>query len=244
MKKDSPLLLLFSSGTSGKPIKPTIYTKEDKNNMEQCAKRFCEIQQQSGVYYNLMPFAPHLGFYQGAIYGEIMQSLTINTGGGKHLTSEKTVAIMKSFPPELILGSPNYILKVLKLAKENEVDLDQVRLIMGANGLPTNFTDKCLRLCPNATIYASYGFTEARGAWTTCSQLSCGYHVFPESGRFEIDPKNNELIFFSKYYPAGFRTGDRGSILSEEICPNCGQKCQRVGFKIKRLDGMSKHYDF
>ncbi|MDD2807218.1 MAG: AMP-binding protein [Patescibacteria group bacterium] len=243
MKNNTPILLLFSSGTSGKSAKPIIYTMEDKINMEKCISRFSMIHKQAGVYYNLLPFAPHLGYYLGAMYGEITGSLTINTGGGKHVTSEKTINIMKSFPPEMIAGLPGYILKTLNLAKENNVDLSRMKLIIGANGINNKFIQESRMLCPGTIIYATYGFTEARVAWTTCDDLSCGYHVFTESGKFEVDSLNNELIFYSNHYPEGFRTGDVGTILEGESCPNCGNKCQRVGFEIKRLDGMVKNYD-
>ncbi|MFA6422670.1 MAG: AMP-binding protein [Candidatus Buchananbacteria bacterium] len=243
MNDNTPILLLFSSGTSGKSAKPILYTADDKKNMEICISRFYEIHKQNGTYYNLLPFAPHLGYYLGAMYGEITGSLTINTGGGKHVTSEKTVGIMRSFPPEMIAGLPGYILKVLNLSKKNNIDLSQVKLIIGANGINDKFIKECKLLCPNAVIYATYGFTEARVAWTTCNDSSCGYHVFPESGRFEIDPVNSELIFYSNHYLDGFHTGDEGIILEGETCSNCGKKCQRLGFEIKRLDGMVKNYD-
>jgi len=243
MDKNTPILLLFSSGTSNQDAKPIIYTLEDKKNMEICASRFLEIHKQTGIYYNLLPFAPHLGYYLGAIYGEITGSLTINTGGGKHVTSEKTVRIMKNFPPEMIAGSPGYILKILHLAKQNEVELSLLKLVIGANGINDNFIKELKSICPQATIYATYGFTEARCAWTTCSDPSYGYHIFPESGRFEMNKNNGELIFFSNHYPDGFNTGDKGIILEEKTCPNCGSECQRIGFKLERLDGQIKNYD-
>lgn len=243
MDNNTPALVLYSSGSSGKSAKPVIYTIGDKEIMRRCIERFWEIQKVSGTYYNLLPFAPHLGFYLGALIGEVFGALTINTGGGKHVSSEKTVGIMQSFPPEIITGSPVYTLKVLNLAKEYGVNLDNMKWIIGANGINDEFILECKKLCPEAIIYATYGFTEARCAWITCNDLSCGYHVFSESGYFTIDSKNNELIYYSDHYPDGFRTGDEGIILDGETCPNCGKNCQRIGFKIKRLDGMPKNYD-
>lgn len=244
VEDNKPILLVFSSGTSGKPAKPILYTLKDFSTLKRGIKRFFEIYKNSGIFYNLLPFAPHLAFYFAAMYGEASGSLMVNTGGGKHMTTEKTVSIMKNSKPEIIAGIPFYIIKVLEHANEEGVDLSKVAVVIGANGIDDDFVKEVKTLCPNAVIYATYGFTEARCAWTTCNELSLGYHVFPESGRFERDNGNGELIFYSYNYPNGFRTGDKGEILGGEICPNCGQECQRIGFKIERLDGMKKVYEF
>jgi len=243
VSKDSPALLVFSSGTGDAPPKPMIYSVKDLETMKSGVKRIYDICKSSGVFYNLIPFAPHMAIYFANYYGEVSGSLMVNTGGGKHFTTEKTIGLMKNIVPEIIAGMPSYILKVLEEAKKSGVNLTKVMHVWGANGINDDFITKIKGFCPNAEILATYGFTEARCAWTTCKDKEQGYHVFPESGRFESDENTGELIFFSDHYPDGFKTGDKGEILEGDKCPNCGMKCQRIGFKITRLDGKVKNYD-
>ena len=52
---------------------------------------------------------------------------------------------------------------------------------------------------PNIRILSTYGFTEAKGAWTECAvspdEPSTGYHLSPEYGLIEIvDPQTGESL--------------------------------------------------
>jgi len=68
-----------------------------------------------------------------------------------------------------------------------------------------------------------YGSTEYGKAWTTCDDVSQGYHI--DDGKFFED---NGLLYYNKITVRDYGT------LTSEPCPACGFKGQRVGYKITR----------
>ena len=107
---------------------------------------------------------------------------------------------------------------------------------------------------PNLRILSTYGFTEAKGAWTECAvspeEPSTGYHLSPEFGLIEIvDPKTGEPlppetpgeIVYTPVDARGsivlrYRTGDLSEGgLTWAPCPACGRTLPRLLGRISRV---------
>ena len=124
---------MFSSGTTGNP-KPIIFSQQDLDGLKQSIKRFLEIHNSKGTLYNLFPSAPHIAYNATRYYSEFSNSLTINTGGGKVIPTTSVLMLMKKIYPEIIAGTPDYIIHVLNEAKKQNINLNKVNTIIGANG--------------------------------------------------------------------------------------------------------------
>jgi phenylacetate-coenzyme A ligase PaaK-like adenylate-forming protein len=101
-------------------------------------------------------------------------------------------------------------------------------------------------------IVATYGFTEAKMAWTECPcprGEQTGYHLYPDLGILEVvDPKTGAImpsgqpgeIVFTPLDSRGsvvlrYRTGDliEGGLVHEP-CPHCGRNVPRLVGNISR----------
>jgi phenylacetate-CoA ligase len=112
----------------------------------------------------------------------------------------------------------------------------------------------CAKLgSPNVDVVSTYGFTEAKMAWSECpfpvDEPPTGYHLYPDLGVFEvIDPKTGiavpdgepgELVYTPLDARGSvvlrYRTGDiiEGG-LTYEPCPCCGRQLPRLIGKISR----------
>ncbi len=133
--------------------------------------------------------------------------------------------------------------------------------VMGTDGnirhirkFKPDMRDLALELgAPKMDVLATYGFTEAKLAWSECpfphDQASSGYHLYPDLGILEIiDPKTGAIlppgrpgeIVFTPLDARGtvvlrYRTGDyTDGGLTYEPCPHCGRSVPRLLGNISR----------
>jgi phenylacetate-coenzyme A ligase PaaK-like adenylate-forming protein len=131
-----------------------------------------------------------------------------------------------------------------------------------SDGLRQKLRDLALELgTRNVDVVATYGFTEAKLAWSECpsphDQPPSGYHLYPDLGIMEvIDPQTGDVLPSGRpgelvFTPLGargtvvlrYRTGDfTDGGLVYEPCPHCGRSLPRLlgnisrGSEVKRMD--------
>jgi phenylacetate-coenzyme A ligase PaaK-like adenylate-forming protein len=130
-------------------------------------------------------------------------------------------------------------------------------VVLGAERVPPGMKQKIRELlramgAGDVRVFGTYGFTEARLAFTECptpDDSYTGYHLYPDLAVFEVvDPKtgevvadgeDGELVFTPLQGRAScvfrYRTGDlvRGGIRYEP-CPHCGRTVPRLSSDLTR----------
>lgn len=258
-KEFKPVFLTATTGTTTRSVS-FLYTLYDIRNLYICGKRLMDVfsltDETKAV--NIFPYAPHLAFWQTVFASLSAGNFTLSTGGGKVMGSEGNIAIIKKVKPQTLVGEPNYLYHILKIAAERDEDFSFLHtLILGASRLPPGFKNKlkevlsCVGARPR-NILGTYGFTEAKYAWGECpSHLegSSGYHLYPDKEIFEvIDPQTGEVLpeeedgelVYTSLDARGscvlrYRTGDivKGGITYKK-CPYCGRTVPRINSDICR----------
>jgi phenylacetate-CoA ligase len=138
------------------------------------------------------------------------------------------------------------------------------RIVLGGEKVPTGMRRKLRELCaamgaPEVAIMSTYGFTEAKIAWTECmppgEEAPSGFHVYPDMAFLEIiDPETGERvpdgqpgeIVLTPLDSRGtvvlrYRIGDliEGGLVHEP-CPYCGRTCPRLLGKISRVSDIKR----
>ena len=208
---------------------------------------------------NLFPYAPHLAFWQVVLGGIASGNFILSTGGGKVYGTEGNLKAIAKVRPSALLGTPGYVYHVLREARARGYQLDFVKkIVLGAARIEPVFKIKLAELMAalgsdGVQVLGTYGFTEARMAWTECpvaSIQSSGYHTYPDKEIFEIiDPEtgrvrgegeDGELVYTSIDSRGSsvlrYRTGDfvKGGI-TYRPCPHCGRTVPRISSDISRF---------
>jgi len=259
-----PQTLLFTTGRSTGSI-PFFLTLHDIDVMMEVGRRIVEVlglQAGHDRVINAFPYAPHLAFWQVAWCGQASGVLTLNTGGGRIMGSERMIAAMATLKPTLIVGMPGYFYHVLRMAVAGGADLSSVRLVaLGGENVPRGFRRKVVRLmeqvgASGVRVVSVLGFTEARQCWTECAGAErTGFHTYPDFGLFEIidpesgerlpDGETGELVYTSLEGRGSmvvrYRTGDvvEGGLIREP-CPGCGRTVPRIGSSIRRVSNVKE----
>jgi phenylacetate-CoA ligase len=258
-----PIFLTVTTGTTKTPVS-FFYTAHDLERLKLYGERLAAIldfkAKDRGL--NLFPYAPHLAFWQTVFTGFASDTFIFSTGGGKVFGTELTLQTLMKIKPCFIIGATDFVYHILKAAKEKGCDLNFVKSIaLGASRVPPGFKLKLRELMssmnsPNASVFGTYGFTEARGAWTECPARdgsSSGYHTYPDQEVFEIiDPvsgrvlgegEDGEIVYTSISGRGScvlrYRTGDlaKGGI-TYAPCPHCGRNLPRLSSNISRASNM------
>jgi len=173
--------------------------------------------------------------------------------------TEGNIRHLRKFKPEILIGVPTFVYHLLHQAAEEGVHCENLRcIVLGgekvSDGLREKLHDLTLELgARNVQVLATYGFTEARLAWSECpfphGQPSGGYHLYSDLGIMEvIDPKTGETLppgrpgelVFTPLDARGsvvlrYRTGDfTDGGLTYEPCPYCGRALPRLLGNISR----------
>ncbi len=258
----APVHMQFTTGTTGLPT-PIIYAADDVERMIEAGRRIIQLvgygdidRRVGSLVVNVMPFAPHLGFWMVSYMLERAGILSFNTGGGRILGTERIIAAIEMLRATGIVGMPGYVYHLLRTATEEERDFSSVRLVLVAGErIPYGMKEKIRQFletmgAKDVSVLGALGFTEARKAYSECSpEGNTGYHIFPDMDYFEIvDPQTEEPVgegedgelVYTCLEGQGtcvlrFRTGDfvRGGIVYEP-CPSCGRKVPRLGSDIMR----------
>ncbi len=255
----TPNFVTFTTGRSSDPVVFT-YTPYDLDILSESGARMLDvhgIEDTLARIVNTFPFAPHLAFWQATLAGFETGRMMLSTGGGKVMGTAGNLRLMERMQPTVLIGTPGFIYHVLREGAEKQTKLDQVNLvILGAEkvtpGLKEKIADALARMgSKKVTISGTYGFTEARMAFSECPAShteSPGYHVYPDLGVFEVvDPdgkvlgegETGELV----YTPIDghgtvlcrYKTGDIAvGGITWEPCPWCQRTVPRIQSELRR----------
>ncbi len=259
-----PVFMTSTTGRSTEPV-PFLYTARDLELLGLGGGRIVEM---GGVaaderMLNMFPFAPHLAFWYMHHAGLDRNVFALATGGGKVMGTEGNLRAILKLRPQVLVAMPTFLYHVLTLAADEGRRIEGLRiLVLGGEKVPDGTRRKLGELCarlgsPGVRIMATYGFTEAKLAWSECpitpGERPPGYHLYPDLGIIEIvDPKTGRVvpdgtggeIVWTPLEARGtvvlrYRTGDQCEEgLRWEPCPCCGRRMPRLCGRISRVSDM------
>jgi phenylacetate-CoA ligase len=256
-----PILMTSTTGRASAPV-PFLYTKHDLAHLETSGIRLMQLAEAEPSYrsINAFPFAPHLAFWQAHYAGTGFNTFMLSTGGGKVMGTSGNTNLITKINPDAIIGMPTFLYHLTQRASEkNQRWTNLKRLVLGGEKVPPGMRRKLQALCAdlgsqNVDIISTYGFTEAKTAWSECRTPKgaepSGYHLSPDFAFVEIiDPASGERvpegtpgeIVFTPLDSRGsvvlrYRTGDLiDGGLTHEPCPHCGRTCPRLMGNISRV---------
>ncbi len=261
-----PIHLTSTTGRSSEPV-PFLYSKYDLANLESTGLRLMELADSAPEFrvINAFPFAPHLAFWQAWYAGLGNTCFCLATGGGKVMGTSGNANMINKIQPDAVIAMPTFFYHVLNYAKENGMRWTGLkRIVLGGEKVPNGMRRKLRALCAevgsdNVDIISTYGFTEAKMAFSECrvadGGASTGFHLYPDLAFIEvIDPETGERveeetrgeIVFTSLDSRGsvvlrYRTGDiiEGGI-TYQPCPNCGRTCPRLLGRISRVSDVHR----
>lgn len=256
-----PIFLTSTTGRSAAPI-PFLYTQHDLANLTEGGRRLMVLckTEPSWRHINAFPFAPHLAFWQ-AHYASIgYNTFMLSTGGGKTLGTDGNIRLISKIDPDTIIAMPTFLYHLLQEGASQGARWTKLKcLVLGGEKVPAGMRRKLKDLCAamgaqDVAIMSTYGFTEAKIAWTECRPPAdgapSGFHTYPDMAFIEIvDPETGRRVPDGQpgeivCTPLGargtvvlrYRTGDlieHG--ITHEPCPYCGRTCPRLLGKISRI---------
>jgi phenylacetate-CoA ligase len=256
-----PVFMTFTTGRSAEPV-PFLYTRHDLNRLAIAGRRVMEV---CGAHtehrlLNSFPYAPHLAFWLTHYAGTSFGAMMFSSGGGKVMSTNETLRLIRKFKPDDFIGIPTFLYHVLQQAVEEGLRWDNLQcIVLGGekvnDGLRQKLRDMASELgaSQDVRVLATYGFTEAKMAWAECpfshDQPSAGYHLYPDMGIIEIiNPKTGEVvpdgepgeIVFTPLDARGtvvlrYRTGDfTDGGITLKPCPYCHRTMPRLLGNISR----------
>jgi phenylacetate-CoA ligase len=254
----------FMTATTGRSTDSVsfLYTQHDLHNLESAGGRIAEIARvtRDERMLNMFPFAPHLAFWCMHYAGVHHNTFALSTGGGKCMGTEGNIKAILKLKPQVLVAMPTFIYHVLQQAIDENARIEGVRLIcLGGEKVPDGMRRKLSAMCaqlgsPGVHVIATYGFTEAKLAFTECpfkaGETPTGYHVYPDMGIIEvINPETGEPvpdgvggeIVWTPINARGtvvlrYRTGDHIEHgITWDTCPGCGRRMPRLLGRISRV---------
>ncbi len=247
-----PTHIHFTTGRTALPT-PFLYSTADIEKLKEAGRRMMDVYRISkeNIAVNAFPYAPHLAFWQ-AFYGlSTVGLLSLHTGGGKIMGTEKICKSIQSMKATLLISMPGYAYHLIKKAAEQKLNFSEIRyVIFGGERVAPGLKDKIKELliemsAKEPKILSTYAFTEGKVAWPQCCEES-GYHLYPDMEFIEVVDKNGEWVEEGEkgeiVYTAldwrgtvvlRYKTGDLGSIETEK-CEYCGRTVPRIKQDIER----------
>ena len=256
-----PILLTSTTGRSAEPV-PFLFTRRDINHLGVMGGRIMQAGNctHEDRVLNVFPYAPHLAYWLTYHAADQAGAFHLGTGGGKTMGTDGNLRLLVKSKPTVMVGMPTFVYHLLRRALEVGEKVEGLQVIaLGGEKAPPGLRRKLAGLAkelgsPNLRILSTYGFTEAKGAWTECAvspeEPSTGYHLSPEFGLIEIvDPKTGEPlppetpgeIVYTPVDARGsmvlrYRTGDLSEGgLTWAPCPACGRTLPRLLGRISRV---------
>lgn len=255
---------IFMTATTGRSTESVafLYTQHDIAHLGLGSGRVADLggRTREDRMLNMFPFAPHLAFWYMYYAGIDRNIFCLSTGGGKVMGTEGNLRAIQKIRPTVITGMPTFIYHVLSEAVNFGLRLEGIQsVLLGGEKVAEGTRRKLAELCaqvgsPNPIVVATYGFTEAKLAWSECpfpvGHTPPGYHLFPDLGIFEvIDPETGRVqpdgtggeLVYTPLEQRGtvvirYRTGDHIEHgLTYEPCPYCGQRAPRLMGRISRV---------
>lgn len=259
----APASVIFTTGRSSGSV-PFFITLYDQEILIEAGRRITEVLELAPGHdrtVSLFPYAPHLAFWQVAYCGMGTGTLTLNTGGGRIMPSEKLIAAIEQFKATCVVGMPGFFYHLLRRAVSEGRDFSSVRTVaLGGENVPAGFKRKivdtmALAGAKNVRVASVLGFTESRMCWTECAKgEGTGFHTYPDLGIFEIvDPSDGhplgegetgELVYTGLDGRGSvvlrYRTGDvvEGGLVESEPCPGCRRRVPRIMSNLQRVSNV------
>ena len=254
-----PVFMTCTTGRSAESVAFT-YSNHDLANLALAGKRIFEICKAEPEFrlLNTFPYAPHLAFWLTHYGGMEFNNFVLSSGGGKVLGTEGQLRFIRQLQPHVIIGMPTFLYHVLQQAVQEGVKCPTLRrIVLGGEKVAPGTRRRLARLArelgaETIDVVATYGFTEAKMAWTECPCADgeqTGYHLYPDLGVIEVvDPKTGAVmppgeggeIVFTPLDSRGsivmrYRTGDLiDGGLVHEPCPHCHRNVPRLVGNISR----------
>ena len=255
----SPASLLFTTGRSSSSI-PFFLTPFDEKLMLESGRRIAAVlglEAGRDRTVSLFPYAPHLAFWQVAYCGLAAGLLTLNTGGGKIMPTEKLLGAIETLKPTCVAGMPGFFYHLVRRAVEEGRDFSSIHTVcLGGENVPPGFRSKVAESlakvgAKDVKVTSVLGFTEARLCWAECTGAPrTGFHTYPDLNLFEIvDPDSGEPLpegttgelVYTTLEGRGscvvrYRTGDviEGGMIESAPCPGCGRLVPRISSNLQR----------
>ena len=241
-----------SSGTSGKPT-VVGYTKNDIDHWADIVARAIAIAggEKGQVLHNAYGyglFTGGLGLHFGS---ERLGMVTVPVSGGN---TDRQIVLIEDFQPQVICGTPSYILNVAERMKELGKDPRKTSLKYGIFGAEP-WSEEMRRTLEEAFDIKAcdiYGLSEVIGPGVAmeCHEAQDGLHIAEDHFFVEVinpktlepvaDGEEGELVFTSltkEAFPViRYRTGDIASI-TRGMC-TCGRTTTRMSRVKGRVDDM------
>ena len=247
-----PVHIHFTTGRTADAT-PILYTAYDLQKLEESGKRMFDVLNVSNdaIVINAFPYAPHLAFWQTFYAIKGINLLSLHTGGGKILGTDKIIKAIESMKATALVGMPGYLYHLIRTAKEQKRNFSNLNLVVfGGERVPIGLRDKIKEFLKsmgskNPRILSTYAFTEGKCAWVECKKES-GYHLYPDFEFIEIVDKNGErvnegekgeIVYTSLDWRGSiilrYKTGDITKGLHYEKCA-CGRTLPRIDGNIER----------
>ncbi len=257
----TPHFVTFTTGRSSEPVVFS-YTPHDLEILGEAGARMFDVHRlrnREVRVVNAFPFAPHLAFWATSFASFKTGQFTVSTGGGKVMGTDGNLLMLERIKATVLIGTPGFAYHLLRRARTKGADLSSMAMvILGAEKVTPGLKAKmaaCLEACgaSNVTISGTYGFTEARMAFSECPaghDESPGYHLYPDLNVVEvIDPEtlepvgegeDGELVFTTisghGTCVMRYRTGDVAvGGVTWEPCPWCGRTVPRISSELRRV---------
>src|SRR5436190_17030264 len=181
-----PVFMTCTTGRSSESVAFT-YTNHDLANLALAGRRIFEVCNAEPDFrlLNTFPYAPHLAFWLAHYGGMEFTNFVLSSGGGKVLGTDGQLRFMRQLQPHVLIGMPTFLYHVMQQAVEEVVKCANLcRIVLGGEEVAAGTRRKLARLAgelgaASVDIVATYGFTEAKMAWTECPcprGEQTGYH--------------------------------------------------------------------
>ena len=256
----TPNFLTFTTGRSTEPV-GFAYTPHDLDVLGEATARMFDIggiNADTERIVNIFPFAPHLAFWAVTLGGFKTGRLIVPSGGGKVMGTDGNLRLIERIGATALIGTPGFMYHLLRRGNELKINFQNVHtVVLGAEKVPPGLKQKMIEAlreggARDVRVIATYGFTEARMAWTECPakpEETPGYHLDPDFGVFEVvdpatgavvpDGHDGELVYTTisghGTCVLRYRTGDLcvGGV-TWAACPFCGRSVPRISSELRR----------
>ena len=155
--------------------------------------------------------------------------------------------MIERFKPEIIIAVPSFLLKMIRFAKDNNIDLSQCSLLKGIcigepireSNLQLNSLGEAISSDLNIKLYSTYASTEMMTAFTECDEGRGGHlqedllfvEVLDKNGIEVKDGDSGEVVITTLGVEAmpllRYRTGDICTVYRAKC--KCGRTSLRLG---------------
>ena len=248
-----PIHIHFTTGRTANAT-PIFYTAHDLQRLEESGRRMMQILgvSASDIAVNAFPYAPHLAFWQTFYAVKSANLLSLHTGGGKILGTERIIKSIEGMKATCLVGMPGYLYHLIRTAKEHKRNFNNLNLVIfGGERVPLGLREKIKDYissmgAKDVRVLSTYAFTEGKCAWVECREES-GYHLYPDFEFIEIVDKNNErvnegekgeIVYTSLDWRGSvflrYKTGDMAKGMYYEECPHCKRTLPTIDSIIER----------